>query len=1734
MNVPSLADRALQLYKINSHRGAAAPKVSDSWVYKGRGEIFSTLAYVLTFLTDTFSIGSTDTGPNYELKRAVIGNNEKLQAQAQGLIMQGTLKAMSEAMSAGGNDYYDFHYKFNNAEKSLEYIVTKPISVFMRFGKFKESLLPHLQRYFLKSKVGETATRVGFGTDGSLVPDITFTSPGFKPVSSIGSLAVPPKINEETSSYDHYGTIPVPTMESDKKIWNMFSYNVAFDGARVSVNRYDPRMSAPMADDEENEEAKTFPIRDDEYVYFHFMVTVKVAIPNKEAMWLNYAEKTKEISVPDINMLLTSYLKEQTGKLDKGDKISRIMPLTKSLESLKEKIDSSVTKIAPRTFKNLTVLGTGSGSGQYIFIPPTGEVEDYVKVYNDTYDPTTGKVRPTGGFYELRNKFLLADWYHNVLVWSNSEGRINTLDLAGSMAPTRAMLFRELSKPSLASIVGDVPTFVSIVESFCNSFAIDETIKKNLGLDETMFANSTFKQFYSYIANEAENFEVSLIDLINVGHPEWETKTEEVSELMKKSIKYFILVCKECLSFCNRGSYGSSAFSRVITTYKNFVLFGDMCYNPKNFERAKEEYKKGIEVNHPNFYNFKERLANTVVIPNLPGLSKTGLQPHQAQIVLGSLVKNPQYTILSVDAGGGKTALFLSQFLMGVANGHYHRGLIICPGGLKKSWVNEIYKYGEGRVNPFVLNNKTLGTKLRRLGLKTTADYINYIKALPPNTILITDYDFLRSLGFNDEAQSSVQYSDKMFNFYPNAHFIIQLGCDYVGIDESHRIKNLTSKRSQATKSVISYCKNRTLGSGTVLYNTSNDIVGQAGSLNPGILSDIRATMESDELTQNQKTKFITDTMEPFVAYNTAKKRDWAFMMPRINYNYIDAAMTSAQRDFYVKLIEEELKRIADDPKVKKILDSGDDEKIDKLLKSKLSTSFAPVEIFMNAPDSNEYFVNSTNTQPNDLIPPKSHILNQVIHAHFNGGTVVSATGLKTEFQKSHSKIVVFCYNKAISKALYKYLSPQYKAHFLHYEATAEGEKNLIRFQQDENIWGLVADETSISEGHNLQMASHAIRIQALWTPGGEEQSMSRVYRPDHGNRYKRNEITITTILCNNSLDIPKTARVMAKKISTAKVDQSNRPDWKEFVSKNNLPDLPLISMNLKKLLNMSANLKDVEMDKPLPGEGDKFSLVDYFSTYRKIITWDYQQGRKLTQELKEAVTEILGREPADMAELREYSYTKVNGDTVIKGSKAVYVPFIRGMNTIPDKMGLKLSALAIIEQQSESDESSSSDDDSDDDDNEDLIDNTPYEIGDLVVTEYGFGFIATIPAGQKNVVGVRIPGFQSLRGGQRAEKIISMDKGEVFKPLNEELSDVISKRLKKLEDQGKGLVFIDKPFSEWTLEDVKAKNIKPPKGPKVTEVPLPTDKEADHPAAKPGLKDEKPPKTNIDDVDTGTSKPTRPAKPAPKPTPAPAKPVKPVKPARPAPEPEDTFDDIVMAKDLTQRQKNTVVDHMTKRNLLFHYKPSTGVAALVDATVINGMVALTTYPIEGHFDKLEGASGKVWSIIPTFAYITINTYQGAQNLVDKLEQEFVIPETTATRILSLAKALKTRGKPSMVKQSGPLTFANLKNFIKINHTDTSADDQLKVYPVVWNGLLVVCAIQRIQPKAFNRFTKLRVSGCKQAVVNNTPSAYLFFPNNRAAMNELKRINERLHVINYDEIMDELKSDPIYKNLLLR
>lgn len=177
------------------------------------------------------------------------------------------------------------------------------------------------------------------------------------------------------------------------------------------------------------------------------------------------------------------------------------------------------------------------------------------------------------------------------------------------------------------------------------------------------------------------------------------------------------------------------------------------------------------------------------------------LWKHQAEAI-GRALGSRDFALLH-EAGTGKTRTMIQILRRRFsAKGRVMRTIILCPKVVVKNWKREFAEYSKVNPNDVIL---LLGTGAQRLKI---------LKANPGAKVFITNYETMQMKDVATELAIS------------NPEILV--------CDESHRCKNMKSKRAQAVAYLAQLCQHRYIMTGTPVLNTAMDLFMQFKILNLG------------------------------------------------------------------------------------------------------------------------------------------------------------------------------------------------------------------------------------------------------------------------------------------------------------------------------------------------------------------------------------------------------------------------------------------------------------------------------------------------------------------------------------------------------------------------------------------------------------------------------------------------------------------------------------------------------------------------------------------------------------------------------------------------------------------------------------------------------------------------------------------------------------------------------------
>ena len=324
------------------------------------------------------------------------------------------------------------------------------------------------------------------------------------------------------------------------------------------------------------------------------------------------------------------------------------------------------------------------------------------------------------------------------------------------------------------------------------------------------------------------------------------------------------------------------------------------------------------------------------------------LFPHQVKCHK-TLRKRPEFALLDVAPGGGKTSLGITDIgamLEEIGDGHF-RPLIMCPDGLIPNWCNDAKMFFGDKWNMIPLNSEIYN----RWGEEKLTQLI---KTAPRNTILVCGVHFLATV-----RKDRYYVGGSVVTFSPTVEFIKQFQPNYIGIDESHWFKNPDSTRTALIRSITtaSHVDYLRLFTGTFIANRVDDALGQTSLFNAAALrhedifgdENLRGGDTNPE-TVREGAQRARRKLETHGAVIRATRKEWAFLLAQPIERFITVDLEYQEGDknpdgtpvstneiemsrlhdaLYAVVMErsiEEIKALAEEAKKKKKNDDDDDD----------------------------------------------------------------------------------------------------------------------------------------------------------------------------------------------------------------------------------------------------------------------------------------------------------------------------------------------------------------------------------------------------------------------------------------------------------------------------------------------------------------------------------------------------------------------------------------------------------------------------------------------------------------------------------------------------------------------------------------------------------------------------------------------------------------------------------------
>jgi hypothetical protein len=599
-----------------------------------------------------------------------------------------------------------------------------------------------------------------------------------------------------------------------------------------------------------------------------------------------------------------------------------------------------------------------------------------------------------------------------------------------------------------------------------------------------------------------------------------------------------------------------------------------------------------------------QRVDPTWTPPSIPLIMNNpdrpfSLLPHQVK-VRNLLKDSPDFAILPVQAGGGKTPLAIIDVLTEIKANRSQPYLIMCPSALVAQYVKEVTYFTGGKVNVIPI----VSDVLFRNGQERLTQMI---ASAPRNTVVVVNYDVLRNQAYD------VCYGTTNVKVYPVIEFLRQFNFGYALLDESHFMKN-DSQRTRAAMVLIADIPKKRLASGTMAHDSPSDLALQVAMLDPTLFGSRDEFNERfGKNVQGGRViewkpgaqQDIMRMIKSRIVVAKAMRKEWAALLPQAEEKIHPAEMTDAQRSVYQAILTEALDKMREDaksnPKLKKFFENsplmlerpqkdGDeganedadeeaedvaDESAGEDLESLLGFYLARIEQFLTAPGKDE--LGARVLQGADLRSNKVNKILEIVEKHIKDGI--------------EGKVLIFTNYIESAEEIFDAASSELKKSGILYTAANKVEDGAA-FETNANKKWMVGVENSMNTGLNFQHVSRLIRVENVWNPGTLEQGNSRINRPEMKKADRRKTIYYDWIVTNNSVDVTKVSRLISKIIAVAKFENTDNPAYEA------LPDVPVIPMNAE-----SIEMRNSWSD-----------LAEYAEAYRKhnqVKFDDYEEYRR-------------------------------------------------------------------------------------------------------------------------------------------------------------------------------------------------------------------------------------------------------------------------------------------------------------------------------------------------------------------------------------------------------------------------------------------------------------------------------------------------------------------------------------------
>jgi hypothetical protein len=377
--------------------------------------------------------------------------------------------------------------------------------------------------------------------------------------------------------------------------------------------------------------------------------------------------------------------------------------------------------------------------------------------------------------------------------------------------------------------------------------------------------------------------------------------------------------------------------------------------------------------------------------------------------------------------------------------------------------------------------------------------------------------------------------------------------------DESHRIKTTQTARFKAIQ-YLSKAKYKRVASGTFISNNPIDAIGQLKFLHPNIKWDDEAFKEEYgyEETEEGKswsrdgTKKLREDLQN-LGLISIRRSAWINKLPKRDEQLSIVKPDKLLEGVYETALDDVISQLLDDKKLDSGADLlGDDE--DGEITPQFMAKFNALQAISDYPDRIAEMIESaldviggerkakkatklTDEEKADLAAEEIEAVEML--QKFSPATRAALRTLKDKVSPKaldvykkmeehfknpkNGKFIIFCQRKLSAQHILDHMPDHLKQKALYYDANKKAElKEWATDPKGPQI--LVAVDASITEGVNLQIANGMYRYDHHYSPGTQEQSYARIWRPG-----QEKAVNIHLGIVDQTMDVTKVARMISK-----------------------------------------------------------------------------------------------------------------------------------------------------------------------------------------------------------------------------------------------------------------------------------------------------------------------------------------------------------------------------------------------------------------------------------------------------------------------------------------------------------------------------------------------------------------------------------------------------------------------------